>query len=77
MKTLVRIATGSFASVVGFGQVVLAGNAYEAGPTVADNNSDAGVFLLLAIGALIVIKSVASPKATQDAETPVDPEKTE
>jgi hypothetical protein len=77
MNTVVRIMAGSVATVVGFAQTALAGNSYEAGPTVADNGSDAGVFLLLAIGALIVIKSVASPKPSQDAETPADPEQTE
>ncbi len=77
MNTVVRIMAGSFATVVGFAHTALAGNAYEAAPTVADNGSEAGVFLLLAIGALIVIKSVATPKPSQDAETPADAEKSE
>ncbi len=77
MNKVVRTIAGSLAFFMGFAHAALAGNSYGADPTVADNGSDAGVFLLAAVLALIVIKTVANPASSKNAETETDPEKTE
>jgi hypothetical protein len=69
MNTVVRIMAGSVATVVGFAQTAISGN-YSTTPVVEDSGSDAGVFLLLAVGALIVIGGLAKPKPP--AEPSVD-----
>lgn len=77
MNKLSRIVISSVTGCMTFAQMALAGDtAYSSTPIVEDSGSDAGVFLLLAVGALIVIGGLAKPKPP--AEPSVDaPDTTE
>jgi hypothetical protein len=76
MKKLSRIVVSSVSGYMMFAQTALAGVAYSVDPVIEDSGSDAGVFLLLAVGALIVVGSLAKPKPS--AEPSVDaPDTTE
>lgn len=72
MNAVARIMATSFALSAAFANAVMAGVAYGSTPVVEDNGSDAGVFLLLAVGALIVIRSLANPKPSEVAEEAPD-----
>jgi hypothetical protein len=77
MTRLFRIVASSVAGYVAFAQGVLAGaGAYSVDPIVEDSGSDAGLILLVAVGALLVINALA-PK-TPPADSAVDaPDTTE
>jgi hypothetical protein len=77
MKKLSQIVISSVAGCLVFAQSAFAGaTGYTTTPIVEDSGSDAGVFLLLAVGALIVIGGLAKPKPP--AEPSVDaPDTTE
>ncbi len=76
MNKLSRIVISSVTGGMTFAQAAFAGVAYSTTPVVEDSGSDAGVFLLLAVGALIVIGGLAKPKPA--AEPSVDaPDTTE
>lgn len=76
MKRLSQIVTSSIACSAAFAQAAFAGNAidpgaYSSGTTINDSGSDAGVYLLLAVGALLLIRAATAPKpAEPPAETP-------
>jgi hypothetical protein len=65
MNTFSRIMGGTAAFSAAFGSVALAGSNYEAGPTVADNGASAGLILLLAVGAILVLKSINNPPPSE------------
>jgi len=58
----------SFACCAAFAQAALAGNAYSPEPVIEDGGSDAGLVLLFAVGALILIRAIVAQKATPPAE---------
>jgi hypothetical protein len=72
MNSVLRIMTSGFASSVAFAHAALAGNAYTPDPVIEDNGSDAGLILLLAVGALLVIRAVAAPKPAEGAADAAD-----
>ncbi len=75
MKQIARIIGGSFAGGAAFAQAAFSGSAsgdYSSGVTMEDGGSDAGLVLLFAVGALLVIRALATPKPAEPAETPSD-----
>jgi hypothetical protein len=60
-----------------FAQTAFAGD-YSGGPVVEDGGSNAGLILLLAVGALLVIRAIANPKPVDGAaDTPDTTDTTE
>ncbi len=64
----------SFACCAAFAQAALAGNAggYTPDPVIEDGGSDAGLFLLLAVGALLLIRAVNNPQPARPADDASD-----
>jgi hypothetical protein len=76
MTRLFRIVASTVTGYIAFAQAALAGNSYSVDPVVEDSGSDAGLILLVAVGALLVINALA-PK-TPPADSAVDaPDTTE
>lgn len=76
MNKVTQVIVSGLAACVAFAQAAVAGDGYSSSVTVEDNGAEAGVLLLLAVGALIVIGSIAKPKPP--AEPSVDaPDTTE
>jgi hypothetical protein len=67
MTRLYQMIAGSVACCSVFAQAALAGD-YSSLPVVEDNASDAGLALLFAVGALLLIRAIATPKPTPSAE---------
>lgn len=67
MKTLVLGATSGLAGCLAFAQAAIAGGmAYAPAPVVEDSGSDAGIYLLVGIAALLVIQSLNNPKPSAE-----------
>jgi len=76
MNKVYRYTVSTVASWAAFTTAAMAGAiGYTPDPVIEDNGSDAGVFLLLAVAALLVIRAAATPKPAEPVETA--PETTE
>lgn len=73
MNRINRIVASSVACCAAFAQAVFAGNAYTPDPVIEDSGSDAGILLLIAVGALILIRAAANPAPPPQTEVPTDP----
>lgn len=71
MNTVSRIMAGAFAATAAIATAAVAGGNYEAGPTVGDNAPVAGLLLLVAIGAVLLLNGNKPAPPTEDTtETP-------
>lgn len=66
MKTLVLRATSGLAGCVAFAQAAIAGGMAYAPAPVVEDGSDAGIYLLVGIAALLVIQSLNNPKPSAE-----------
>lgn len=64
MEKLAKFVVGGLAAAGAFAQTAFAGAmGYSPDPIVEDGGGDAAIFLVLAVAALLVINSIAAPKA--------------
>jgi hypothetical protein len=69
MKKVFRIPTAACAAVGAFSQAVLAGGiGYGSEPSVENGGNDAAIVLLVAVAALLVIRSIANPGPSKSAK---------
>ena len=70
MTKLTSIMASGFALCAAVAQTAFAGvsGGYSVDPVVEDGGSDAGLVLLLAVGTLLVIRAIATPKPTPEAD---------
>jgi hypothetical protein len=73
MNKVSRILASGFACCAAFAQAAMAGGmAYTPDPVIEDGGSDAGLFLLLAVGALLLIRAVNNPQPAKPADDASD-----
>jgi hypothetical protein len=73
MNKLARIMAGGLAATGAFAQMALAGGiGYAPAPTFEDSGSDAGLVLVVAIAAFLVIKSISNPAPSKSAKDATD-----
>lgn len=74
MNKVSRILASGFVCCAAFAQAAMAGSAggYAPDPVIEDGGSDAGLFLLLAVGALLLIRAVNNPQPAKPADDASD-----
>jgi hypothetical protein len=72
MNKVMRIMATVFAFTSAWVTTALAGGSYGSEPTVADSGADVGVLLIVAVAALLVIRSLNKPASGEAADDAAD-----